>query len=233
MLRAPAPWKHLRSTLSPGSCLLCDLPAGAVPNLCTACAGALPRLPRHSPSRLVAYAYTAPVSTLIHWMKFEANLPAALTLGVLLSEAVSQLLARAGAQAPDAILPVPLHRSRLRERGFNQALELARPLARHLDRPLLSRACVRVRATRPQSSLTAAADRRRNVAGAFRLLRPLGDLRSVAIVDDVLTTGATVQALARLLREAGIEQIIVWACAGRSAGAARRPDSPPTGHCFQ
>jgi ComF family protein len=128
-------------------------------------------------------------------------------------------------------VPVPLHRSRLRTRGFNQALELARPLARCLRRPLLTRACVRIRATRPQSSLDTAAERRRNVAGAFRVCRPLHGVARLAIVDDVLTTGATVQELARSLRAAGVGQVLVWACAGRRDDRIRRRGWPPTGRC--
>ena len=221
------PWARLRSAwaaLVPDVCLLCDARAGPIPNLCSACGDGLVRLPYSSRMRMVAFAYTAPISTLVHWMKFEANLPAALTLGTLLAETVadSDLL------LPDAILPVPLHRSRLRERGFNQALELARPVSRRLGRPLLSRACVRVQATRPQSSLKSQADRRRNVTGAFRVCKPLMGLGRVAIVDDVLTTGATVQELARTLRRAGVRQVVVWACAGRPEAGVRRRGSPPT-----
>jgi predicted amidophosphoribosyltransferase len=80
------------------------------------------------------------------------------------------------------------------------------------------RACVRTRATQPQSGLDSREDRRRNVAGAFRVRRPLAGYRRVAIVDDVLTTGATTRELARTLRAAGIDQIVIWACAGRRNG---------------
>jgi ComF family protein len=208
-------WNRLRAALLPEVCLLCDLRAGPVPNLCTACARALPRLDRHTRNRLVAFAYVAPVSTLIHWMKFEANLPAALTLGTLLAEAVAEATTQAGSPVPDAIVPVPLHRGRLRSRGFNQALELARPVSRYLGLPVLPRACARSRATRPQSSLDSAADRRRNVAGAFRVRQSLTGFRRIAIVDDVLTTGATARELARTLRAAGVRQVVIWACAGR------------------
>ncbi|MEE9267078.1 MAG: ComF family protein [Gammaproteobacteria bacterium] len=214
-------WDRLRSALLPDTCLLCDLPAGPLPNLCGDCAGALPRLPRlprQPGNRVVAFPYSAPISTLIHWMKFEANLSAALTLGTLLAEAVAESIAESGASAPDAIVPVPLHRDRLRSRGFNQAQELARPVSRRLGRPLLMRACVRTRATQPQSGLDSREDRRRNVAGAFRVRRPLAGYRRVAIVDDVLTTGATTRELARTLRAAGIDQIVIWACAGRRNG---------------
>lgn len=211
-------WRRLRSALLPDTCLLCDLPAGPLPNLCADCARALPRLPRQSVRRVVAFVYSAPVSTLIHWMKFEANLAAALSLGVLLAEAVARAQRETGARLPDAIVPVPLHSSRLRSRGFNQALELARPVSRRFQRPLFTRACVRNRATQPQSGLDSPSDRRRNVAGAFSVSRPLPGIRRVAIVDDVLTTGATAQELARTLRTAGVEQVVIWACAGRSDG---------------
>ena len=197
-----------------GACLLCDAPAGAVANLCPACRRPLERLAAGAPSRLVAYAYAPPVSTLVHWMKFEGSLPAARTLGALLTDAVLE----ARMPRPDAIVPVPLHAGRLRARGFNQALELARPLARRLGCPLLPRVCRRVRATHAQSRLAGLAERRRNVADAFRVERPLAHLPRVAVVDDVLTTGATVDAVARALRGAGVARVMIWVCAGRSPG---------------
>ena len=95
-------WDRLRSALLPDTCLLCDLPAGPLPNLCGDCAGALPRLPRlprQPGNRVVAFPYSAPIITLIHWMKFEANLSAALTLGTLLAEAVAESIAESGASA--------------------------------------------------------------------------------------------------------------------------------------
>lgn len=228
-MRGLRSWSRLGATLLPSLCLLCDLPAGPAPNLCVACARGLPRVERQPRGRVVAFAYSTPVSTLIHWMKFEANLHAAQTLGVLLSEAVAESMAAADAVLPDAIVPVPLHRGRLRSRGFNQALELARPVARCLGRPLLARACVRTRATRPQSGLGSATDRRRNVADAFKVCTAMKGLQRVAIVDDVLTTGATAAELARTLRAAGIQQVMIWAC----AGAIRRPGWPRTARCSQ
>jgi ComF family protein len=221
----PTTWKWLRQAWCatiPAACLLCDAPAGNVPNLCSACAAALVRLPPRQ--RFAAFPYTPPISTLIQWMKFEANIPAAQALGALLAEAVIE----AGMVIPDALLPVPLHASRLRSRGFNQSLELARPLAQRVGRPLLACACVRVRATRPQSSLQTARERRQNVADAFRVRQHLDRLDTVAIIDDVVTTGATARELVRVLRSAGVRQVLVWACAGP---AVKRRDSPPTGHC--
>jgi ComF family protein len=208
-------WGWLQGKLLPGVCLLCDLPAVPQLSLCVSCTRALPgNQIAAGRTRVVAFSYRPPVSTLIHWMKFEANLSAARTLGVLLSEAVAASLGENSAGLPDAIVPVPLHRKRMRCRGFNQALELARPVARRLGLPLLPRLVCRTRATLPQSSLQSPAQRRRNVSEAFELRKPVTGLRSIAIVDDVLTTGATAAELARTLRAAGIGRVAIWACAG-------------------
>ena len=99
-------WCRLAAAILPQVCLLCDLPTGPVPNLCAACAGSLPRGPRGCRNRLVAYRYTAPVSSLIHWMKFEANLTAALSLGVLLADAIVDDQRQSGWALPDAIVAV-------------------------------------------------------------------------------------------------------------------------------
>jgi len=98
------------------------------------------------------------------------------------------------------VVPVPLHRRRLAERGFNQAALLGRPLARALGVPLVTGRLVRVRPTPPQAEL-AAAERRDNVRGAFALRRPLPD--RVLLVDDVRTTGATLAEAAQTLTDAG------------------------------
>ena len=99
------------------------------------------------------------------------------------------------------MIPVPLARERERERGFNQALLLARRIASRLELPTRPRWLARVRATRPQSDLSAA-ERRANVRGAFRASRRVAG-RHVVVVDDILTTGATLGECARALREAG------------------------------
>ena len=114
---------------------------------------------------------------------------------------------------PELLLPVPLHPKRLRERGFNQALEIARPLGRRFQIPVEARACRRIRATRPQSEL-ALAERRGNLRGAFAVRGAL-TARHLAIVDDVVTTGATVSALARVLLRQGVQRVDVWAVARR------------------
>ncbi len=114
-------------------------------------------------------------------------------------------------QYPECIVPVPLHPARLRERGYNQALELARPLARSLGIRLEKNLVQRVRQTRPQTELKLAS-RAANLHQAFRLKRP-PNYRHIALVDDVITSGHTVNALAcEFLRE-GVEKVEVWAIA--------------------
>ena len=123
----------------------------------------------------------------------------------MLADALSQL-----EDPPQLIIPVPLHPSRYRERGYNQTLEIARTLTRRLGIPLDYQSCIRSIATQSQTELTGK-ERRRNVSRAFAMAKPLNAAR-VAILDDVVTTGATVNALAKVLRHAGVRQIDVWAC---------------------
>ncbi|MEO6696465.1 MAG: phosphoribosyltransferase family protein, partial [Gammaproteobacteria bacterium] len=107
-----------------------------------------------------------------------------------------------------------LHRARLRQRGFNQSLEIARPLARRLNIPVDYQSCERVRNTSAQSLLPAG-ERHKNIKGAFRVTHPIA-ARHVAIVDDVMTTGHTVQELAATLRKSGVRRVDVWVLARAS-----------------
>ena len=121
------------------------------------------------------------------------------------------IAAAAPRDLPEAIVPVPLHVSRLRERGFNQAHELARPLARHLGIPLRPGWLERTRRTDAQSDLDAEG-RAGNVRGAFVARVPSG-IRHVAVVDDVMTTGATLAACTLALKRGGVERVDIWALA--------------------
>jgi ComF family protein len=112
---------------------------------------------------------------------------------------------------PDCLVPVPLHPSRLRERGYNQALEIARPMAARHKIPLAIDAVRRIRATSAQAQLPLR-ERARNVRGAF-IARTRFDGRRVAIVDDVMTSGHTANSLAQCLRRAGAVDIEVWVVA--------------------
>jgi len=153
------------------------------------------------------FLYRTPVDALLRAFKFQGRLVHVRVLARIMSDHVQA----SGSRLPDLLVPVPLHPSRLRERGFNQAVELARLIGRALAIPLDTQTCQRIRLTSAQSGLTAT-ERRRNLRNAF-YVRPMDLPRSLAIVDDVMTTGATVASMAQALRRQGVERIEVWVCA--------------------
>ncbi len=112
---------------------------------------------------------------------------------------------------PQLIVPVPLHPTRFQQRGFNQAIEIARPISKNLGIPIAPKLCVRSRETPAQSGLSAR-QRAINIKHAFEIGQAV-EVDHVAILDDVVTTGATVTELSRVLRNAGIKKIEIWACA--------------------
>jgi ComF family protein len=184
-------------------CPSCALPVPAG-NVCGSCLSRPPPFAR----TIAALAYAFPVDRLVARLKYGHDLPVAAALAAVLAHEVRQRLT--DAPLPDAIVPLPLAVPRQRERGFNQACEIARPLARALGRPL-SLAIARDRDTPPQASLPRS-KRRANVRGAFRAVQPLAGLR-VAIVDDVMTTGATLRAAARACLAAGAGGVDAWVVA--------------------
>lgn len=171
-----------------------------------AACGACLREPPPLDAARAAFIYGFPVDRLLPRLKFHGDLAAGRLLAMAMAATCADM------PRPDALLPLPLARARLRRRGYDQALELARPLARSLGIPLLDRALVRRRDTAPQSTLDAAA-RRRNLRGAFAVPAGAHLPAHVALVDDVMTTGATLHAAARALRRAGVARIDAWVCA--------------------
>ncbi len=157
-----------------------------------------------------AFVYKSPFDKLIHQLKFQHKLHLATLLGDLMVEALERRFA-GSKPLPDCIIPVPLHHSRLRERGYNQALELARPIAKRFNLPLLRNSCIRNKATLPQSELPAE-ERFNNIMGSFTVQANFS-ARHVVIVDDVMTTGSTIDALAKTLKEAGVQTVDAWICA--------------------
>ncbi|MDQ3289467.1 MAG: ComF family protein [Pseudomonadota bacterium] len=159
---------------------------------------------------LAACIYAAPLDRLLPRLKFHRDLAAGRLLAQLMAQAFAPAVREWPASA--ALVPLPLHRSRLRERGYDQALELARPLARSFGIPLLGGVLQRTRGTSPQSRLDAP-QRRRNVAGAFALRDGAECPDHVVLVDDVMTTGATLHSAAVALRRAGVSRVDAWVCA--------------------
>jgi ComF family protein len=195
------PWCRAALPAHGRGCLCCATPLSASDEalLCGQCQQHRPPL-QHVHA---CFTYRWPVDGLLRRFKFRQDLAA----GRLLSELMVK--ACAGLPRPQALVPVSLHRQRLRQRGCDQALELARPLGRALRLPCLP-LLRRVRATAPQSELDAA-ERQRNLRGAFVARGALP--AHVALVDDVMTTGATLHAAAQALRRAGVQRVDAWVCA--------------------
>lgn len=176
-------------------CTVCALPL-ASGRVCGACLERPPRFDRVE----AVFAYRHPVDALIHAYKYGGRLSLARALG--------ELLARLVTSDVDAIVPMPLARARLAERGFNQALEIARVAAARTGVALLPRACRKVVET-PAQAMLPWEERAKNVRRAFVCDAGLGGKR-IAVVDDVLTTGATLNELARVLRKAGAVEVRGW-----------------------
>ena len=213
-------------SLLPQHCVLCTAPAGA-DAVCAECYRRLPWLtavrcpqcalptldgkvcgaclsepPRYD-SIASPFVYAWPLAPLVQQYKYGGNL----ALARLLARAIADMLD----QGADVIIPLPLAPRRLRERGFNQALEFARLLSRSTGIPLAPHACRRVRDTTPQAALPWA-ERARNIRGAFVCDADFAGMR-VAVVDDVMTTGATLNEIARNLRQAGAAEVQGWVVA--------------------
>lgn len=163
---------------------------------------------RHPPAfdqTEAVYAYAFPLDTLVQQCKYRGGLE----LTALFAQALAGQIR--GRDSADLIVPMPLHPGRLGERGFNQAAEIARRLAEQLQLPWQASACTRVRDTPPQAGLDLK-DRRRNLRNAFRCDANLAD-RRVALVDDVMTSGASLNELARTVKKAGAISVTAWVVA--------------------
>jgi ComF family protein len=230
-------WHTLMRTILhwflPPTCVLCRAPANRSRDLCVGCEADLPSaaagcyqcaqpvggalaeyrcgtcLQNPPPyDRLFALCYYEfPIRHLITGLKFHNELGYAQVFGELLAERLRHQYDA----LPEVLIPVPLHPNRLRERGYNQALELARPIAKRLDIPLDVRSCRRIRPTAPQMQVSAA-ERDKNVQGAFSI-DPAFRAKHVALIDDVVTTGHTISELSRVLRQQGVQRIDVICCA--------------------
>jgi ComF family protein len=187
--RADLPWLPVQC------CPQCAIPT-AGGHVCGACLSHPPRFDAIT----AAFTYDWPLAPLVQQYKYAGKLALARVFAHALAGRITSTV--------DLIIPMPLAPLRLAERGFNQALEIARILSRETRIALAPAACRRVRESVPQATLPWQ-ERARNIRGAFVCDKDLRGLR-VAVVDDVLTTGATLNELARNLRKAGAVEIHGW-----------------------
>lgn len=231
----------LIAQLLPRACLLCRTLTQASHHLCEPCRQELPILSHscrkcaqflHANERQLTlcgqcltdpppfdqvyalFPYLPPLPRMIAAFKFEEQFSYGACFSTLLREKIREWYQPH--PLPDLLIPVPLHASRLRERGFNQTLELIKPLA-HTYKIPIDQSVIRHKATAAQHLLPKR-ERLANTANAFQVVRSYQN-RHVAIIDDVMTTGQTVSALARLLKQAGASKVDIWAIA-RSDGRA-------------
>ena len=152
------------------------------------------------------FSYHAPANHSLQRLKFNGRLEMARVLGELKANWLEQIIDN----RPDSLIPMLLHKNWLRERDFNQAVELARPITKHLGLHLEINRCIRQITTTPQSDLSRK-ERIKNVNGAFEVLKPV--FGHVVITDDVMTTGSTAHEFAKTLLQAGATSVGVWVCA--------------------
>lgn len=225
--------KKLCAWLLPYHCILCSYKTERWQDLCDQCRQALPQsmhacwrcampMPETGLCGLclttpppfdhthALYLYASPITNLILELKFSQALINARILGELLAEQITHTW-YAQKPLPDLIIPMPLHVTRLKERGFNQAIEMARPIAQKTRLPLDVHSVLRIKPTLPQATLSAS-DRIKNVQGAFAVTCDLSGLH-IAVVDDVITTGNTMREFCHILKQHGAQTIDVWCIA--------------------
>ncbi len=217
------------SHLLPHCCLICGDRSDQAMQICSCCQNELPKIGHHcyqcglplpSPQTICGaclhkpppfdqtiapFLYQPPFDHLIGQLKFQQKLHHAKLLAQLLIQEIPQFID----QRPQLMIPVPLHRKRQRQRGYNQALEILRPLAKTLDIPIAINHAHRHRETTEQSKLKAR-ERRKNIRGAFTVDQ-FGIPDHIALFDDVITTSSTVSELAMTFKHAGVSRVDVWA----------------------
>lgn len=190
-------------------CQTCNLPSNH--SICGACLKNMPNFD----CTVSIFRYNYPLSYLIQRYKYQEALHISQFFALALLQKINHTDKRIAENTRqhriDLIIPMPMHANRIKERGFNQALEIARILSKRLNIPLNYRACTRTKYTPPQASLPLK-KRKQNVAGVFACTPTLQGL-NVAVIDDVMTTGASLNELARTLKNAGACYVECWVVA--------------------
>jgi ComF family protein len=195
------PCYHHLPQLPPDHCPICLSPVPTA-EICGACLAKPPAFTRTT----AALRYTFPVDALIHSLKYQTNLAIAPILANLLIARLKTM-----ERLPDIIIPMPLHPIRLRERGFNQAMEISRYISKQTGIVLLPDSCRRIKHTLPQTGLPWK-ERQKNIRKAFTCKLDLSE-KHIALVDDVMTTGTTLNELSKVLRQQGANEISNWVIA--------------------
>ncbi len=199
-------------TLTPAThCAICAIPLEPLgetndkidSRICGEC---LHRRPAYDRA-FIPYIYSNGIRRMISQLKFRNKL---IHAGIL-AELFNQAGQNQQLQAPEAIVPMPLHVRRLRQRGYNQSLLLANAIAGELDIRLETGLCRRVKHTPPQMELSRK-QRRKNIKGVFEIISEVA-YRHIAIVDDVMTTGSSANELAKMFKQAGVKRVDVWCIA--------------------
>jgi len=198
-----------------GIALTSNLEEDKASDTCGACQSNLPPVDY----TISALHYLSPIDYLITELKFNHKLTSASILSDLLIQRLHQVIDQTPDQKqpngmPELIIPVPLHKKRLKTRGFNQAVEIGRSISSVFSIPLCKNIIVRNKNTPPQTKLTAI-ERSKNIRHSFKIenLKELSGVSHVVILDDVVTTGATCNELAKLLKKSGVETVGVWSIA--------------------
>jgi len=228
----------LEKTLLPYHCMLClktsdqrrDLCCQCQANLptssytCLQCGLALPaatpslrcgqciQRPPHFDDTIVGFDYQTPINYWLKQFKFHKKGLYARILSEIYAEKLARILENNPENKPQALVPMPLHWRRITQRGFNQAYIITQYLSQKLGIPIIKHSCItRMKYTKPQSSLHLQA-RRHNMRGAFSV-QNMASVEHVAIIDDIITTGNTVNELSQQLKSHGIKRVSVWALA--------------------
>ncbi len=225
--------ERLKKFMFPGSCCLCDSPGYAGMDLCRNCLGDLPdnkfaceqcalpvagklssksticghclRYGKSYNSALSPYIYAYPIDYFVQSLKFGGEQKYARLMGELIATHVAT---RGNIRQPEVLIPVPMHSGRYRERGFNQSALIAKYCGSKLRIPVAYREIKRIRETTPQSALSKSA-RKLNLRGAFSI-ESTSKFSHVTLIDDVMTTGSTAEAVAKKLKLAGVQEVDIW-----------------------